>query len=67
MNSQGKLMHSDTIYLHQSEKSSAEAASKIINLCEQFKIEAIAVGNGTAGRETESFIRSLKLSGKVPG
>ena len=65
MNSQGKLVHSDTIYLHQSEKSSAEAASKIIDLCEQFKIEAIAVGNGTAGRETESFIRSLKLSRKV--
>ncbi|HHT9107581.1 MAG TPA: Tex family protein [Candidatus Wunengus sp. YC64] len=66
MNSQGKLVHSDTIYLHQSDKSSAEAASKIIDLCERFKIEAIAVGNGTAGRETESFIRSLKLSRKVP-
>ena len=66
MNSQGKLVHSDTIYLHQSEKSSAEAASKIIDLCERFQIEAIAVGNGTAGRETESFIRSLKLSRKVP-
>ena len=59
-------MHSDIIYLHQSEKSSAEAASKIIDLCERFHIEAIAVGNGTAGRETESFIRSLKLSRKVP-
>jgi len=66
MNSQGKLVHNDTMYLHQSEKSSAEAASKIIDLCERFQIEAIAVGNGTAGRETESFIRSLKLSRKVP-
>ncbi|HJW85837.1 MAG TPA: Tex family protein, partial [Candidatus Brocadiaceae bacterium] len=66
MNSQGKLVHSDTIYLHQSDKSSAEAASKIIDFCERFQIEAIAVGNGTAGRETESFIRSLKLSRKVP-
>src|SRR3990172_3794507 len=66
MNSQGKLVHSDTIYLHQSERSSAEAASKIIDLCERFHIEAIAIGNGTAGRETESFIRSLKLSRKVP-
>jgi len=66
MNSQGKLVHSDTIFLHQSDKSSAEAASKIIDLCERFHIEAIAVGNGTAGRETESFIRSLKLSRKVP-
>ena len=66
MNSQGKLVHSDTIFLHQSDKSSAEAASKIIDLCERFHIEAIAIGNGTAGRETESFIRSLKLSRKVP-
>ena len=65
MNSQGKLVHNDTMYLHQSEKSSAEAASKIIDLCERFQIETIAVGNGTAGRETESFIRSLKLSRKV--
>ena len=65
MNSQGKLVHTDIIYLHQSEKSSGEAASKIIDLCERFQIEAIAVGNGTAGRETESFIRSLKLSRKV--
>ncbi len=66
LNSQGKLVHTDTIYLHQSEKSSAEAASKIIDLCERFQVEAVAVGNGTAGRETETFIRSLKLSRKVP-
>src|SRR3990167_7651986 len=66
LNSQGKLVHTDIIYLHQSEKSSADAASKIIDLCERFQIEAIAVGNGTAGRETESFVRSLKLSRKVP-
>ena len=43
LNSQGKLVHTDIIYLHQSEKSSAEAASKIIDLCERFQIEAIAV------------------------
>ncbi len=66
LNSQGKLVHTDIIYLHQSEKSSAEAASKIIDLCERFQIEAIAVGNGTAGRETESFLRSLKFSRKIP-
>ncbi|MCR4319452.1 MAG: hypothetical protein NUV74_03830 [Candidatus Brocadiaceae bacterium] len=61
-----RFLQGNTIYLHQSERSSADAASKIIDLCERFQIEAIAVGNGTAGRETESFIRSLKLSRKVP-
>ncbi len=66
LNSQGKLVHNDTLYLHQSEKSSTEAASKIMALCERFQIETIAVGNGTAGRETESFLRSLKLSRKIP-
>ena len=40
----------------------AEAGSKIIGLCERCHIEAIAIGNGTAGRETETFIRSLDLS-----
>lgn len=65
LNRQGKLVHTDTIYLHQSDKSSAEASSKIVNLCERFQIEAIAIGNGTAGRETESFVRSLKLSGNI--
>jgi uncharacterized protein len=58
---QGKLLHTETIYPRQSEKASAEAGSKIREMCERFGIEAIAVGNGTAGRETETFIRSLDL------
>ncbi len=65
LNRQGKLVYTDTIYPHQSEQATAEAASTIIRLCEQFAIEAIAVGNGTAGRETESFVRKLKLPGKI--
>lgn len=65
LNRQGKLVHTDTIYPHQSEKATAEASTTIIRLCEQFDIEAIAIGNGTAGRETESFIRNLKLPGKI--
>jgi len=56
---QGKLLHTETIYPLQSEKGAADAGSKIFELCERFHIEAIAVGNGTAGRETETFIRSL--------
>jgi len=58
---QGKLLHTETIYPLQSEKGAAEAGSKMREMCERFGIEAIAVGNGTAGRETETFIRSLDL------
>ncbi len=59
---QGKLLHTETIYPFQSEKAADNSGSKIIEMCERFHIEAIAVGNGTAGRETEAFIRSLDLS-----
>jgi len=54
---QGKLLHHDTLYLHQPERSTNLARK----LCRDFEIEAIAVGNGTAGRETESFFRRLDL------
>jgi uncharacterized protein len=58
---QGKLLYTETIYPFQSEKGAANAGSKIIEMCRRFGVEAIAVGNGTAGRETETFIRSLDL------
>lgn len=58
---QGKLLHTDTIFPLQSEKDADEAASKIIDMCGRFDIEAIAIGNGTAGRETESFIRAIRF------
>jgi uncharacterized protein len=58
---QGKLLYTETIYPFQSEKGAADAGSKILEMCERFGVEAIAVGNGTAGRETETFIRSLDL------
>jgi len=58
---QGKLLHTETIYPLQSEKGAADAGSKILEMCERFHTEAIAVGNGTAGRETEAFIRTLDL------
>jgi uncharacterized protein len=62
---QGKLLHNETIYPLQSEKGAAEAASRILEMCERFHIEAIAVGNGTGGRDTETFIRSLDLSKSI--
>ena len=62
---QGKLLHHDTIFPHMSERRTLEAADKIKSLCEQFRIEAIAVGNGTAGRETEAFLRRIAFSKPV--
>ena len=62
---QGKLLHTETIYPLQSERGAADGGLTIRELCERFLIEAIAVGNGTAGRETEAFIRSLDLSKNI--
>ncbi len=62
---QGKLLHNDTINPHFSDKGVAESAGKIRDFCKRFGIEAIAIGNGTAGRETETFIRNLGLPGEI--
>ncbi|MBW1820580.1 MAG: RNA-binding transcriptional accessory protein [Deltaproteobacteria bacterium] len=62
---QGKLLHYDTIYPHMSEKKSLAEKEKIKSLCEKFEIEAIAVGNGTAGRETEAFVKAVSFSKPV--
>ncbi len=62
---QGKLLHNDTIYPNFSNKKIQEAGDKVKTLCAKYEIEAIAIGNGTAGRETESFIRGLGLSGEI--
>ena len=62
---QGKLLHTDTIYPHFSESGQKEAGQKVTAMCEQFAVEAIAVGNGTAGRETEAFVRALPLDRSV--
>ncbi|HQU32294.1 MAG: RNA-binding transcriptional accessory protein [Planctomycetia bacterium] len=65
MDRQGKLLHTDTIYPHQSGENLSEAAVKIISLCNKFEVETIAIGNGTAGRETEAFIKTLDLDKKI--
>ncbi len=57
----GQLLQHGVIYPTTSKKQSEEAAKIVRDLCRHFKIEAIAIGNGTAGRETESFIKELKL------
>ncbi len=62
----GSLLHHDAIYPHEPLRRVSEAEEKVFNLCERFKIEAIAVGNGTAGRETESFLQKMRLPGDIP-
>ena len=61
LDAQGKLLHNTTIYISQSDEQKEQAVKTIKDLCRLYNIECIAVGNGTAGRETESFVRSLKL------
>ena len=62
---QGKLLHHETIYPLLSERSRQEAGARILDLCGRFAIESIAVGNGTGGRETETFLRTLALPGSI--
>ena len=60
MDAQGNLLHNENIYPHAPQKETKQAAKKISSLVDAYKIEAIAIGNGTASRETESFVRNLK-------
>jgi uncharacterized protein len=62
---QGKLLHHDVIFPDQSAMRSREAAEAVAAFVKHFKIEAIAIGNGTAGRETEAFIRKLNLPASI--
>jgi uncharacterized protein len=62
---QGNVEHHDNIYPHASKKQQQTAAAKIQGLVDRFEIEAIAVGNGTAGRETDAFVKGLKLSRQI--
>ncbi len=62
---QGNLRHTYTIYPHQGPAAASKAGETIAELCERFQVEAIAIGNGTAGRETEAFLRTLKLPSDI--
>ena len=64
LDKQGKLLHNDVVYPHQSDTQAA--AQKIKSLCEKHAIESIAIGNGTAGRETEAFIRQIDFGRTIP-
>ncbi|MFH1159995.1 MAG: Tex family protein, partial [bacterium] len=58
---QGKLLHNETIYPHPPQNEVKTSIHKIKSLVNAYKIEAIAIGNGTAGRETERLVRSVKF------
>jgi uncharacterized protein len=60
------LLHHDTIYPLLGKREEQEAARKVEELCRQYHVEAIAVGNGTGGRETEAFLRGLELGPRIP-
>lgn len=65
LDAQGTLLHNEAIYPHPPKSEYAQAARKIVKLVEQYKIEAIAIGNGTASRETEQFVTSQRYDRKV--
>lgn len=60
LDNQGNLLHNETIYPHPPKNEKSLATRKIQKLVEQYKIEAIAIGNGTASRETEHFIQNIR-------
>ncbi len=62
---QGKLVHNETIYPHPPQNEVKESIHKIKSLVNAYKIEAVAIGNGTAGRETERLIRAIPFDREV--
>lgn len=63
LDAEGNLQHNETIFPHAPRNEWARSACKIASLVEQYGIEAVAIGNGTAGRETEELVRSIHLQG----
>jgi uncharacterized protein len=62
---QGNLVHNETIYPHPPQNETAMSIKKILSLVNAYKIEAIAIGNGTASRETEDFIKWVKFDSDI--
>jgi uncharacterized protein len=61
LNRQGKLLEETVIYPHEPQRKVVEAENIVLALCARHQIEAIAIGNGTAGRETETFVRKIDV------
>ncbi|MFA5534618.1 MAG: Tex family protein [Mariniphaga sp.] len=62
LDQQGGLMHNDTIYPNKPQEDKKMAAKKLTSMVEMYRIDAIAIGNGTASRETEAFIKKLHFN-----
>ena len=62
IDAQGNLLHNETIYPHQPQNERGMAMKKIDSMVETFKIDAIAIGNGTASRETEGLVKKIRFS-----
>lgn len=65
LDAQGALLHFEAIYPHQPQNEQVKASSKVSQLVESYRIEAIAIGNGTASRETEDFVRGIRFPHEV--
>lgn len=65
LDAQGNLIHNEAIYPHPPQNEKGKAASKVAQLVATYAIEAIAIGNGTASRETEEFITQIRYDRKV--
>lgn len=65
LDAEGNLLHNEAIYPHPPKSERQKAADKIWTLTKQYKIEAISIGNGTASRETEDFVRGLGLPKEI--
>ncbi len=65
LNKQGKLLHNEAIFPNEPQKQTIQSAASIKNLLEKYQVEAIAIGNGTASRETESFVKSIGLPKEI--
>ncbi|MEM6524834.1 MAG: Tex family protein [Bacteroidota bacterium] len=65
LDEQGKLLTNTTIYPNEPQRQTDDAGKNVKHLCDSYNIEAIAIGNGTASRETEQFIKSLGLKSDI--
>ena len=66
LGAQGQLLHYENIYPHEPQRQTAAAGATVKALVDKFSVQAIAVGNGTAGRETEAFVKNLGLQKSIP-
>ncbi len=66
LGAQGQLLHYENIYPHEPQRQTAASGATVKSLVDKFSVQAIAVGNGTAGRETEAFVKNLGLQKSIP-